>query len=229
MDITLVKGPASLGRQPPGSGVVGRSPQGRGIWGISDSFIATVGDSVTGTGIYGHSTQGTGVYGEGNPAGKFVGDVFVTGTIHKGAMAFRIDHPLDPAKMYLSHSGVESNEMKNVYDGTVTLDYHGEAVVELPAWFEALNCEYRYQLTCVGQYAPVFIADKMRGNQFRIAGGTAGQEVCWQVTGVRQDDYARAHPVIVEQLKVVPAGDADANIRPADGKAPTIDRGGVHC
>jgi hypothetical protein len=44
---------------------------------------------------------------------------------------FRIDHPLDPANKYLNHSAVESPDMKNIYDGVVTLDADGEAVVEL--------------------------------------------------------------------------------------------------
>jgi hypothetical protein len=40
--------------------------------------------------------------------------------------------------------------MKNVYDGVVTLDYKGEAVIELPDWFGALNKDFRYQLSATG-------------------------------------------------------------------------------
>ena len=37
--------------------------------------------------------------------------------------------------------------MKNVYDGLVTLDSNGEAIVELPEFFESLNRDVRYQVT----------------------------------------------------------------------------------
>ena len=37
--------------------------------------------------------------------------------------------------------------MKNVYDSVITLDNKGEADIDLPSWFGALNKDYRYQLT----------------------------------------------------------------------------------
>ena len=83
-------------------------------------------------------------------AGLFDGDVNVTGTLSKGAGAFRIDHPLDPENKYLSHSFVESPDMKNIYDGVAIFDGAGEAIVTLPDWFEALNEDFRYQLTPMG-------------------------------------------------------------------------------
>ena len=91
--------------------------------------------------------------------------------------------------------------MKNVYDGVVVLNDDGEAWVEFPEWMEALNRDFRYQLTCIGDYAPVYIAQKMLENRFKIAGGTPGLEVSWQVTGTRQDPYAEAHRIPVEQDK----------------------------
>ena len=51
--------------------------------------------------------------------GYFQGNVQVTGTLTKAGGSFKIDHPLDPANRYLSHSFVESPDMKNVYDGVV--------------------------------------------------------------------------------------------------------------
>jgi hypothetical protein len=114
---------------------------------------------------------------------------------------FRIDHPLDPANKYLNHACVESPDLKTIYDGTVNLDLNGEAVVELPNWFEALNKDFRYQLTCIGGFAPVYIADEITGNRFKISGGNPGMRVCWQVTGVRDDPFARANPVAVEEDK----------------------------
>ena len=68
----------------------------------------------------------------------------------------------------------------------------------MPEWFEALNREFRYQLTCIGGFAQVYIAEEIEGNQFKIAGGRLGLKVSWQVTGVRQDPFAEAHRVQVE-------------------------------
>lgn len=129
-------------------------------------------------------------------------NVQVPGTLIKSAGSFRIDHPLDPANKYLSHSFVESPDMMNVYNGNVLLDISGEAWIELPAYFEALNREFRYQLTAIGAPGPnLYVADEIAGNQFRIAGGTSGMKVSWQVTGIRKDPYAERNPVIVEQDK----------------------------
>ena len=110
-------------------------------------------------------------------------------------------HPLDPDHKYLNHVSIESPDMKTFYDGIVTLDASGEAIVILPAYFEALNGQFRYQLTCVGGYAPVYVARKVKGNQFTIAGGTAGLEVSWTITGIRHDPWANANRVVVEEIK----------------------------
>jgi hypothetical protein len=127
--------------------------------------------------------------------------VDVTGSLTKGGGSFKIDHPLDPANKYLSHSFVESPDMMNIYNGNITLDARGEAVVELPEWFGALNKEFRYQLTCLGGFAPVFIAEEITANRFKIAGGTPGLKVSWLVTGVRQDAWANTHRIPLEEDK----------------------------
>jgi hypothetical protein len=114
-----------------------------------------------------------------------------------------LDHPLDPANKYLYHSGVESSEMKNIYDGTVELDAKGEATIVLPDWFEAFNKDFRYQLTCIGGYANVYISEKINNNQFKISGGSAGLEVSWQVTGVRKDAFSLHNPINIEEEKAV--------------------------
>lgn len=130
------------------------------------------------------------------------GRLDVDGTLTKRAGQFRIDHPLDPERRHLSHSFVESDEMKNVYDGTVVLDARGTAEIAVPDWFEALNERFRYQLTPLGQPAPeLHVLHRMSGNRFGIAGGPPGAEVCWQVTGVRHDTYAQEHPMVVESDK----------------------------
>jgi hypothetical protein len=130
------------------------------------------------------------------------GNLNVTGTLTKGAGTFKIDHPLDPENKYLSHSFVESPDMKNFYDGTVVLNSDGEASVELPEWFEALNRTFCYQLTAVGAPAPaLFVKSEIADNRFKIAGGSPGLKVCWTVTGVRKDAYAKKHPTPVEEAK----------------------------
>ncbi len=125
----------------------------------------------------------------------------VTTSLTKPAGSFKIDHPLDPANEYLYHSFVESPDMKNIYDGVTALDVNGEAVVMLPDWFGALNRDFRYQLTTIGGFAPVYIAEEVQNNQFKIAGGKPGIKVSWQVTGIRQDAFANAHRIQVEVEK----------------------------
>lgn len=149
----------------------------------------------------------------GGPAAYLAGNVTVTGTLTKGAGSFKIDHPLDPEKKTLSHSFVESPDMLNVYNGNVVLDGRGEAWVELPAWFEALNRDFRYQLTAIGGPGPnLHIAAEIVGNRFLIAGGNVGLKVSWQVTGVRQDPYAKAHRIPVEEDK--PAAEVGTYLHP---------------
>jgi hypothetical protein len=138
-------------------------------------------------------------------AGFFEGNVQITGSLSSAVKDFKIDHPLDPANKYLVHASVESSEMKNIYDGTALIDANGEAMVELPDWFSSLNRDFRYQLTSVGAPSPnLYIAEEIAGNRFKIAGGRPGAKVCWQVTGVRQDAFAQAHPLIVEEEKLGP-------------------------
>ena len=132
-----------------------------------------------------------------NPTARLhvAGNGAFTGSLSKGGGSFKIDHPLDPKNKYLYHSFVESPDMMNVYNGVVTLDSLGQAQVELPDYFEALNRDYRYQLTCIGGFAPVYISQKVVGNAFAIAGGTPGLEVSWQVTGIRQDAWAQKNRI----------------------------------
>jgi len=118
-----------------------------------------------------------------------------------GPKSFRIDHPLDPANKYLSHACVESPEVKTLYDGIAELDNNGESVIELPEWFEVVNKDFRYQLTCIGGFAPVYVAEEIVRHRFRICGGKPGLRVSWQVTGIRHDPVAKSRPLVVEQHK----------------------------
>jgi hypothetical protein len=177
-------------------GVYGRSyaASGTGVYGQALGNGTTYG--VVGTAL---SASGYGVYSNGRL--HVQGNANVTGTMTKGAGTFRIDHPLDPANKFLSHSFVESPDMKNVYDGLVTLDGRGEATVELPGYYEALNRDHRYQLTPIGAPTVLYVKTEIAAGRFSIAGGEAGQKVSWQVTGIRQDRYAQEYPIVVEEAK----------------------------
>jgi trimeric autotransporter adhesin len=185
-----------------------------------DAAVVGTSTATTGTSYGGYfrseSASGDAVVGvnqAGGTAGEFIGNVNITGTLTKGGGSFKIDDPIDPANKFLSHSFVESPDMMNIYNGIVTLDAHGSAVVSMPDWFDALNRDFRYQLTAIGSPAPkLYIAEKMRGNQFRIAGGKKGQEVSWMVTGIRHDAWANAHRIPNEEEK--PANEQGKYLHP---------------
>jgi hypothetical protein len=185
---------------------------GTGVMGAADGGPSA-------KGIYGASTTGYAGYFAGNV--RTVGTLTVTGNIYGAAKYFLIDHPLDPANKYLVHTSVESPDMKNVYDGVAVLDKNGEALVTLPDWFEALNRDFRYQLTCIGGYAPVYIAEEVHHNTFKIAGGKPGLKVSWQITGIRQDPWANDNRVPVESDK--PASERGTYLYPEGyGQTPEV-------
>ena len=134
-------------------------------------------------------------------AGLFEGDVQVTGTLSKGGGSFKIDHPQDPANKYLVHSFVESPDMMNVYNGNVVTDADGNAVVDLPGYFEAENKDFKYQLTVIGQFAQAIIGEEIRNNQFIIRTDKPNVKVSWQVTGVRNDPFAQRNRIVAEVEK----------------------------
>jgi hypothetical protein len=185
------------------AGVYGRHSgtdgNGIGVWGAHNG---------AGYGVYGNTPPGgygvVGSNGGSNSsgyAGSFNGRVAVIGTLSKGGGSFRIDHPLDPANKYLSHSFVESPDMMNIYNGNVTTGADGFATVILPDWFEALNRDFRYQLTVIGQFAQAIVAEEIKDNQFRIQTDQPGVKVSWQVTGIRHDPFAEAYRIPVEEQK----------------------------
>jgi hypothetical protein len=188
------------------SGVYGKS--------VADHANGVTGwNTAAGVGLYGYSEAGWAGYFGGS------GMVYVAGYLMKAGGGFKIDHPLDPANQYLYHSFVESPDQKNIYDGVAVLDAEGAAWVELPDWFEAVNKEFRYQLTPVGAPAPgLYVAQEIADNRFRIAGGVPGLKVSWQVTGIRHDPYAAAHPMPVEQAK--PSGEQGTYLHPIEHGQP---------
>jgi hypothetical protein len=212
-----------------GVGVRGISDLGKGVFGISGSGVGVRGSSSNGFGmqgfsdsgsaVYGSSSSGSGVYARSDTgyAAYLDGDVKIVGNLQKGGGSFKIDHPLDPGNKYLSHSFVESPDMKNIYDGVVELDNNGEAEIELPDWFSALNKDFRYQLTAIGAPGPnLYIAEEISegvtndsnsnnndssNNRFKIAGGTPNMKVSWHLTGIRKDPWANTNRIQVEEDK----------------------------
>ncbi len=199
------------------AGVEGTSTGGIGVAGYNknSSFAATTGGGNS-YGVYGYAnTIGGatvpnaryGVYGYAtgaitlNYAGYFSGNVQVTGSIAKGSGTFKIDHPLDPENKYLYHSFIESPDMMNVYNGNIVTNAGGYATVTLPSYFEALNKDFRYQLTVIGTFAQAIVSEKVNGNKFVIQTNQPNVEVSWQVTGIRHDKYADAHRVVAEVEK----------------------------
>jgi hypothetical protein len=126
----------------------------------------------------------------------FTGDVAIT-----GMKQFVIDHPLDPDNQYLYHSVIEAPEQFNVYSGNVTTDANGNAGVSLPRYFEALNRDFRYQLTVIGNFAQATVSSKIQNNQFTIRTDQPNVEVSWQVMGIRNDAHAKANPFVAERPK----------------------------
>lgn len=171
-----------------GAGVHGSSAgsSGHGVAGVVSA------NSGTASAIYGVATNGNAF------AGYFDGSAAVTGTLSKGGGSFRIDHPLDPGRRILQHSFVESPDMLNIYNGNVTTDANGQAVVALPDWFEALNRDFSYQLTTVGSFAKAMVAAEVHDNRFTIRTDAPRVKVSWQLTGIRRDAWADANRIAVE-------------------------------
>jgi hypothetical protein len=179
----------------------------------SDSHGVAV-SSAGSAGVYVQSANWNGVHvaWAAGKAGYFGGDVEVTGSLSKGGGSFVIDHPIDPENKVLRHSFVESPDMMNVYNGNVTTDEEGYATVQLPDYFEALNSDYRYQLTVIGVFAQAIVAEEVADNRFVIRTDQPQVKVSWQVTGVRRDPWAEANRVVVEEDK--PADEQGAYLHP---------------
>jgi trimeric autotransporter adhesin len=180
-------------------GVVGQTSSPSGAGGIFTNLSGGKGLVLVGNGK--NLAQVFTVDASGN--GFYAGNLTVKGNVSKGGGSFKIDHPLDPANKYLSHSFVESPDMMNVYNGNITTDRHGFATVNLPDYFEALNGDFRYQLTVIGQFAQAIVAEKISANRFVIRTNKPNVEVSWQVTGVRHDAYANRYRIPVEEDKAL--------------------------
>ncbi|MEO5947932.1 MAG: hypothetical protein ABIP79_14030 [Chitinophagaceae bacterium] len=200
------------------------SPIAIGVKGVANSSTTGVDNNI---GVYGLAGNGTtynfGVAGvlegtvsslsaaisgynaSGDPtayAGLFYGNVLVNGDFSAtGAKLFSIDHPLDPENKKLLHAAIESNEVLNVYSGNITTDAQGYATIQLPDYFEALNKDFRYQLTVIGSFAQAIIKEKVSLNHFVIQTNQPSIEVSWQITGVRNDKHMQKNKFVAEVVK----------------------------
>ncbi len=187
------------------------STAGVGVYGFATATSGTTygvwgrNASTAGAGVYGlaAATSGAnyGVYGASNSPEGF--GVYAQGDIGaSGLKAFRIDHPLRPETHYLYHFCTEAPEPLNAYSGVVTLDARGEAWVQLPDYFEAINRDPRYTLTPIGAPMPnLHVAAEIQGNRFKIAGGAPNQKVSWRVEAVRNDPYVQQRGFQTEREK----------------------------
>jgi hypothetical protein len=180
--------------------------------GTGQAIDAEVNSATTADAIFARTTSPT----AGSYAGVFSGPVQIScsaatcnttnalqvvGNLSATVKNFKIDHPLDPANKYLNHTSVESPDMKNIYDGVITTDANGLATVVLPDYFQALNQDFRYQLTVMGTFAQAIVKDEIANNRFTIQTDKPNVKVSWQVTGIRHDAYAQAYPISVEEDK----------------------------
>jgi hypothetical protein len=183
-------------------------------------YFVTANSSTTGTnyGVYSYATSGSNNY-----AGYFLGTLYATtGTF--GTKPFMIDHPLDPENKYLRHSSIESPDMMNIYNGNITTDANGYATVTMPNYFEALNEDFKYQLTVIGTFAQAIIKEELQQNKFVIQTNQPHVKVSWQVSGIRHDAVAKKFPIIVEEEKL--AKDKGKYMEPAAFNQP--EEKGIH-
>jgi hypothetical protein len=65
----------------------------------------------------------------------------------------------------------------------------------------------------MGQAAPdLHVKRELAEGAFSIAGGTPGQRISWQLTGIRQDAWANANRIPVEKEK--PTGERGLYLHP---------------
>lgn len=136
-----------------------------------------------------------------SPSGGVLLEATPDGELNAQVKNFRIDHPLDPENKYLYHASIESSERMNMYSGNIVTDTMGFATVHLPDYFEALNTDFRYQLTVIGTFAQAIIKKEISDRTFVIQTDIPQTKVSWLVSGIRHDKYAQDHPMQVEVVK----------------------------
>jgi len=203
-----------------GYGVYGSTVHNVGVFGDASGLSGTNygvrghSDSTSGYGVYGTSvlygvrgianatgvTTGYGVRGSSSGATTTDWGVYSTGDLGAGGTkSFNIDYPLDPENKWLRHYCSEGPEPMNAYSGVAVTNTKGEAWVDLPEYFEAINKNFRYTLTVVDDsdsdiFVQAKIARKVQNNRFKIRTNAPNVEVSWEVKAVRNDPWVKAHP-----------------------------------
>ncbi len=189
-----------------GWGITGQAWDDGGIWSIN-SPTDGLGNTIYDIGVLGVAPISAGSLAGFGYAGYFLGftevegDLDVVGTFTAGSKAFLIDHPQDPANKYLKHFCAEGPEPNTLYRGTVKADNNGEAIVELPSYFEALNKDFSYHLTPIGDWANLYVKEKIKDNKFVIAGAKPNMEISWLVIAKRNDPLMNSIDQTVEVEK----------------------------
>lgn len=156
---------------------------------FADNSIGVLGEAIVTNAITNYGVLGS-LVDEGLSNGWAVYANGPLGT--SGTKEFQIDDPRDPEHAWLRHYCSEGAEPLLIYSGTATLDGSGSATVKLPAYWSTINKDPRYQLTAIGASMPnLYIASKVKNNQFTIGGGKVGTEVAWTVLGTRNDPYVQ--------------------------------------
>jgi hypothetical protein len=149
-------------------GVRGRTFAGDGVFGSCAD--QPDGPTTKGNGLHGMAPRSSPDAQTGPFAGRFDGDVTISGRLFVGGRLI--------AFAELKQSPVAA--------GMVELDGEGEAIVELPKGTGNSHTDFRYQLTPVGGPAPnLHVAQQIRDDKLKIAGGTSKLKVSWQVAGER--------------------------------------------
>jgi hypothetical protein len=93
----------------------------------------------------------------------------------------------------------------NIYNGNVVTDDAGYATISLPRYFESLNVDFKYQLTVIESNPDAWtlakVTSEIANNEFTIRTSAPNTKVSWQVTGVRNDAYAKKYRIVPEQMK----------------------------
>jgi hypothetical protein len=186
-------------------GVQGSSDDGTGVRGDSAKHVGVTGRSIYGDGVYGQgiplkganttASTANGIHGRvtgpsdngstGPFAGLFDGDVKINGRLYVGNAL--VAHPL----------AMQTSQI--VAAGVVDMDSNGEAVVELPGGMADLHTNFTYQLTAIGGPAPnLHVAQEIRGDSFKVGGGTGNLKVSWQVGGDARNAPAPGEPASEE-------------------------------
>jgi hypothetical protein len=179
-------------------------------------------------GVLGQSETGVGVWGDNLDNSFFA--VYANGDLGAaGVKPFMIDHPSDPENKYLKHFAIESDEVLNLYRGTIQLDASGEATVTLPSYFSLINKDFSYQLTSIGVASPnLYVSKEIADGKFAIAGGKPGQKVSWTVYADRNDPYVQQHPENIQVEVEKREGEKGKYLKPEHYGKPQSLRMGVN-